>query len=146
MPKAEESFRDRRLREEAEEEEKKKDETELLNRQGIKKKLGSIEGGTEKVNELVQRAEPLIEQINNLYNQFISGAEKLPPTERRKQLEQTMVQLQYISKPTPAILFRCNTLEAHYLTYRDKWDKLMRDLEAGKIKRAISLTKMGNKI
>src|SRR6185312_3659968 len=49
------------------------------------------DAATDKLLELFQRAEPLIEQLNSLYNQYITGVESRPPLERRKQLDQTMM-------------------------------------------------------
>ncbi|MCM0604956.1 MAG: hypothetical protein KA715_02595 [Xanthomonadaceae bacterium] len=92
---------------------------------------------SEKYEDQLERAEPMIQQLNNLYNQFISGAERQPPIERRKQLDQLMVGLQLASKPTPAVNFRFQTLWTQYKTNADRWDKLMLDLESGKIKRVV---------
>ena len=93
----------------------------------------SVEG--DRLHALVERAEPLIEQLNNLYASYIAGVDKIPPTERRKQLDQTMTALQLSAKPTRALAFRIDGLQSKYISYRDRWDKLMKDLESGKIKR-----------
>lgn len=92
---------------------------------------------TEKVLELLDRAEPMIQQVNSLYNMFMSGAEKLPPTERRKQLDQLMHQLQLMHKSSAGLQFRYRSVYEQYTTFRDRWDKLMRDLESGKIRRSV---------
>ncbi len=86
----------------------------------------------EKIIELMDRAEPLIDQLNTLYNLFKTGTEKLPPLERRKQLDQTMITLQSMSKPTLSLQFRFNGLQARYGLHCEKWDKLIRDIEKGK--------------
>ncbi|MGZ3709841.1 MAG: hypothetical protein ACXVBC_13050, partial [Bdellovibrionota bacterium] len=88
-----------------------------------------------KFEELVARAEPMIEQLNNLYNMWASGAEKIPPIERRKQLDQIMVTLTLMGKPTSATQFRFSALNSTYITFRDRWDRLIRDFESGKLKR-----------
>jgi hypothetical protein len=91
----------------------------------------------EKLDELLLRADPLVEQLNNLYNIYISGAEQIPPTERRKNLDMIMVTLQMMSKPTPGALYKYTAIQAKYDTYRNRWDKLLKDLESGKIKRRV---------
>ena len=91
----------------------------------------------EKLEELLLRADPLVEQLNNLYNIYVSGAEQIPPTERRKNLDMIMVTLQMLSKPTPGALYKYTAIQAKYETYRNRWDKLMKDLESGKIKRRV---------
>lgn len=91
--------------------------------------------GGQQIDELIQKIEPLIEQVNNLYQMFISGIERLPPNEKRKQLEALLHQLQNIPKPNQTYHFRVSTLNAHLSTLRDRWDRLIRDLESGKIRR-----------
>lgn len=93
------------------------------------------DGSVAKLLELMQRAEPLIEQVHSLYNQYLAGIETRPPVERRKQLDQVMLTLQLMTKPTPAYQFRYATINASYHTHRDRWDRLMKDLESGKAKR-----------
>lgn len=89
----------------------------------------------ERLPSLIAQAEPIVEQLNSLYNQYIAGIEKRPPLERRKHLDQLIATILSAGKPTPALQFRCQTLLNHYQTHRDRWDKMMRDLELGKIKR-----------
>jgi hypothetical protein len=79
--------------------------------------------------ELIERAEPLIEQVNSLYNQFFSGAEKRPPVERREQLDSVMKTLQAMGKPTAALSFRYQNLVQQYATYVERWDRLLRQNE-----------------
>ena len=83
------------------------------------------DGGTEKVDELIKRAEPLIQQLNNLYAMYVAGVEKRPPIERRSQLDQIMVTLQLMSKPTPAYQFRYQTLLQSYVTHKERWEKML---------------------
>jgi len=98
---------------------------------------GSIGGDSEQLASLIERAEPLIEQLNNLYNQYIVGAEQRPPLERRKQLDQLMMTVQMMGKPTPTMQFRASTLTQRYTVNRERWDKMIKDLESGKIKRLV---------
>jgi hypothetical protein len=83
----------------------------------------------------MDRADPMIEQLNNLYAAYIAGADRIPPTERRKQLDQLITTIQMSAKPTRALAFRADGLVSKFNTYRDRWDKLMKDLESGKITR-----------
>jgi len=87
-----------------------------------------------KLLELLAQADSLIEQVNNLYNQYISGAEKLVPVERRSLLDNLMAKIMVTEKSTASLRFKFSTIQAKYVTHRDRWDKLMRDLEAGQVK------------
>ena len=89
-----------------------------------------------KLDELMRRAEPLIEQVNSLYRQYSTGVESRPPIERRKQLEALISSVTMMAKPTAAYRFRFSSLNSSYLSYRDKWDKLVKDVESGKIQRS----------
>lgn len=96
-------------------------------------KPGSPQG--EKFEELLRRAEPMIERLGNLYNQYIAGVEKFPPIEQRKQLEQTMQTLMLMPKPTAGAQFKFSTIQATFVTHRERWDRMLKDLEAGKLRR-----------
>lgn len=85
--------------------------------------------------ELFDRMEPLIERLNSLYNQYILGVESRPPIEVRSQLDQLVAKLRSLGKPTPAQQFRFSTLNTSYVTHCDRWDRMCKDLESGKIKR-----------
>lgn len=88
-----------------------------------------------KLNELLERAEPLIMSVNSSFNQYAAGVEVRPPSERLAQLDQMMNTLMLMAKPTPAYRFRYQNIQATYSTYKKRWEKMMQDLESGKIKR-----------
>lgn len=92
-------------------------------------------GLADKFDDLIQRADPMIEQLNNLYKMFAAGVETLPPHERRKQLDQLMLSLQMMGKSGPTALFKFNSIQSKYQAHCEKWDRTLRDIESGKIKR-----------
>ena len=83
----------------------------------------------------MDRAGPLIEQLNNLYNQYACGVDKIPPLQRREQLDQMMNMIMLMAKPTRALRFKYNTIYGRYITYRERWEKTLKDLESGKLQR-----------
>jgi uncharacterized phage infection (PIP) family protein YhgE len=87
----------------------------------------------EKLLRTFDRVEPMMEQLNTLYNQYKVGLERIPPNHIRKQLDELFGQLVYAQKPTAAYLYRYNTLYHRYNSYKEKWDKLVKDVESGKI-------------
>ena len=94
--------------------------------------VNSSDAELAKLHELMDRAGPAIEQLNNLYNQYFAGAERRPPLERRQQLDQLMEMIRMLGKPTQAIRFKCNSLQSHYVSNRDRWDRLLKEQEAGR--------------
>ncbi|MEN9724144.1 MAG: hypothetical protein RJB38_2130 [Pseudomonadota bacterium] len=89
-------------------------------------------GLSEKFVQLLDRIEPLLEQVHLLYGQYFGGVERLPPIERRKHLDQTMHSLSLMPKPTPALQFRFNTVQSRFRSYTEQWDRRLRELESGK--------------
>src|SRR5262245_34576256 len=97
----------------------------------------AADSAIDSIEELFGRVEPLIERLNGLYSQYITGVELRPPVEVRGQLDQLVAKLRSLGKATPAQLFRFSSLNASYMTHSERWDRMCRDLESGKIKRAI---------
>src|ERR1041385_9174302 len=91
----------------------------------------------EQLTELYDRAERLVEQVNALYTQYFAGIESKPPDQRRQQLEQLINALQLMVKPTEIYRFRFQSVYGTYIVYRNKWERGMKDLENGKIKRIV---------
>jgi hypothetical protein len=138
-----------RLREREDQEEREREEAlqaELLKKRlqpGGKKSDAGVElvreasiqssgGSTEKLVELMDRVEPLLDQVRVLYAQYFSGAERLPPIERRKQLDQVMNALSLMAKPTQVHQFRFKALQARYQSFCEQWERKLRDVESGK--------------
>lgn len=84
---------------------------------------------------LLQQAESLIDQINNLYQMYAVGVERLPPLEKEKVLDRTFLNAQSMPKPTPATRFRFSSLQGRYTSFKERWAKLIKDIDSGKIKR-----------
>ena len=86
----------------------------------------------EKLSELLERATPLIEQVNSMYNQYRCGVDKRPPNERRATLDQVINSLQFMRKPTASARFRVRQVISKFLAYKDRWDRVMAMMETGK--------------
>lgn len=85
----------------------------------------------EKLQELMGRALPLIEQVNSLYNQYRAGVERRPPLERRNTLEQVMTSIQSMRKPNASARFQVRQIVSKYLSYKDRWDRIIQAIEMG---------------
>jgi DNA repair exonuclease SbcCD ATPase subunit len=90
---------------------------------------------TQKIEQLISQAEPLIDQVNNLYNQFATGVERLAPVQKRSQLEALINQLQATPKTNETYRFRVQSLVSRYSSMKDRWDRLLKDIDSGKVKR-----------
>lgn len=122
--------RDWRKRREREDEDEASYQSRVVqNRTGSP--LNAKDGGPplSSLQDLLDRIPPLIEQVNQLYNMYFSGAEKRPPVERRQYLDQCIAQLGAFPKPTQAAQFRATTLLQTYQTHKDRWDRLLKQRE-----------------
>lgn len=85
--------------------------------------------------EYMNKVEPLVQSINTLYNQFAAGVESRPPFEKIAQLEHVMKILDRLPKVTPGYRYRYQSVLSLYSSYKARWEKLLQDIEAGKITR-----------
>jgi hypothetical protein len=137
---APDDFWARKRRQEEEEAEEREKEKEREEREAKKNKLLGVTDGSGKVRadtigNLAKEATLLIEQLNHLYNQFRAGVLALPPVEKRSRLNQTMNLLTLAPKATPAERFQFSSVHASYEANCSRWDKMMHDIESGKIKK-----------
>jgi hypothetical protein len=103
----------------------------------------STEAGSEKsiavedqdLDTLFLQVPNLMEHLNNLYNMYIAGVEKRPPIEKRKLLDRIKNAIVDAPKPTASSRFKSSVLTAQIQTGCEKWDKLLRALELGNLKR-----------
>ena len=99
---------------------------------------GMVDGPvTADLDETIQKLEVMTEQLNNLYNQYLSGVEKRAPIEKRRQYASLVQILQNLPKPTLQARFRSNTMLVRFQSQMERWDKLLRKLEAGGLKRRL---------
>jgi hypothetical protein len=87
---------------------------------------------TSKVEDLGHQIEVLVEQVDRLYTMYFQRLEKLPPIQRRKVLEDLINQLDLEPKPTPQLRFKAQSARTKFLTYRERWDKKLKDMENSK--------------
>jgi hypothetical protein len=83
--------------------------------------------------ELLTKCEVMMEQITNLYGMWIQGMERMPPKVQRSHLEDLILKIQAAPKPTANLRFRVAEFHTKYSTFRDKWERILKDVESGKI-------------
>jgi len=83
--------------------------------------------------ELIGKCEVMLEQITNLYGMWINGFERTPPITQRSHLDDLILKIQAAPKPTPNLRFRVSEFQTKVHTYKDKWDRILKDVEAGRI-------------
>lgn len=122
-----------REREEARIEEEKKKLHEQMKSIDPSAEIGSATTTDQILIELLSKCEGMMEQITNLYNMWVQGMERTPPVTQRKHLEDLILKIQAAPKPTTNLRFRVGQFHTKYGTYKDKWDRILKDVESGKL-------------
>jgi hypothetical protein len=127
----EEEKEEREAEERAEEEERKRKQAARTG----KPVQSSDDSGALPFDELLRRASVLIDQLEHLYRQFAVGVLARPPVEERSRLDQLMTHLSHTQKASTTDRFKFSGVLQSYTTHKSRWDKLLADVESGKIKR-----------
>jgi len=123
-----------------EEDDKEREIQKVLNRDRGENKFVQADSAqtiysAEEFQNRAKDVEILIHQVDNLYRQYMVGLELRPPIEKRAALDTALARLDAMAKATPAAKFRYNALISRFRTYLDRWERLVKDVESGKIKR-----------
>jgi len=81
------------------------------------------------VDQKVQDTRLLMDQTHALYQHYFNGIERRPPIEKRLLLESKVNELQRIGGSTTAIKFKVSQFIQLYTTFREMWDRKLRDME-----------------
>jgi polyhydroxyalkanoate synthesis regulator protein len=124
-----------RFREKEEErlEEEKKKLQEQMKSINPDADLGKATSADQILVELLNRCEVMMDQITNLYQMWVQGLERTPPISQRKNLEDLVLKIQAVPRPSTNLKFRVTQFQTKYSTFKDKWDRLLKDVESGKI-------------
>jgi hypothetical protein len=76
-----------------------------------------------------------IDRLRSLYEQYFRGLEKVPPNVLQKKVERNMRELRRIRLRNTAHRFRLQTQVQKYTTYLTYWQRIIRMLEGGQLKR-----------
>ena len=95
-------------------------------------KADPLQSSSVPLDALMEKAQSMIDQVDHLYGMYFAGVEKIPPHQVRSVLDQLMLSLQNQQKSTPAQKFKYTSLASRFQSYRDRWDKKLKDLEKGR--------------
>ncbi len=96
-------------------------------------KIGAGDTTDKILIELLTKCEVMMEQITNLYHMWIQGMERTPPVMQRRHLDDLILKIQTAPKPTTNLRFRVAEFHTRHGTFKDKWDRILKDVESGKI-------------
>jgi hypothetical protein len=79
-----------------------------------------------------------IDRLRSLYEQYFRGMEKIPPSVLQKKVERDMRELRRERLRNTAHRFRLQTQVQKYTTYLTYWQRIIRMIENGQVKRGPS--------
>ncbi len=78
-----------------------------------------------------------VNRIRVLYDQYFMGIEKLEPFALRSLIEKTFLRSTIPQRGTTAMKFRFRSLQQKFSSYSSYWDRLVRLIEEGRIRRGV---------
>ncbi len=79
-----------------------------------------------------------ISRLRVLYDQYFMGIEKIEPLHVRGVVEKTFLRSKIPRRGSTAMKFRYRSLQQKFTSYSSYWDRLVRLIEEGKIRRGVS--------
>lgn len=94
-------------------------------------RTGSLGGFSDsaEVDHKIHDTKVLMEQTHNLYQHYFTGIEKRPPIEKSRLLESKVKELERMSATITSAKFKISQFILQYKTFRDLWDRKLRDKE-----------------
>ena len=83
----------------------------------------------------LKKLEIQLDRLRSLYDQYFRGIEKMPPNTLKKDVEHRIRALSKIRMKNTAMRFKLQVQIQKYTTHLAMWQRMLRDLEEGKIKR-----------
>lgn len=84
----------------------------------------------------VKDLEVKLDRLRSLYDQYFRGFEKMPPIMLKKDVEAKIRDLTKIRMKNTALRFRLQVQVQKYSTFLAYWQRMMREVEEGKVRRA----------
>ena len=75
------------------------------------------------------------EALRTLYEQYFAGVEKLQPLRKRDAFERALRTSKLGSATKPTVRFKFGTIQQRFASYRNYWDRVLRQIEEGTFKR-----------
>jgi hypothetical protein len=108
-----------------------KEEDSFPSKKEPPQRTGSLGGFNDSadVDHKLQETKALMDQTHHLYQHYFNGIEKRPPIEKSRLLESKIKELERMSASITAARYKISQFILQYKTFRDLWDRKLRDME-----------------
>lgn len=85
-----------------------------------------------------------LSRVRVLYDQYFMGIERMEPTYLRSEIDKIFRRSQILKRGSTVFKFRFRSLQQRYTAYRSYWDRIVRMIEDGQIRRGVNI--MGRRL
>jgi hypothetical protein len=78
-------------------------------------------------------------RLRVLYDQYFMGIERMEPTYLRGEVDKIFRRSQILKRGNTVFKFRFRSLQQRYTSYRSYWDRIVRMIEDGKMRRGVNI-------
>ena len=114
----------------------KRERARQMNRGGqsgtLETKFSSVAGKRE-----IAELEDLIDRLERDYTLFFNGISNIDPSDRRARANKIISRLHELHIRNPSIKFRFQSLMGRYVSLKNNWDRILKEIERGTYKRDI---------
>lgn len=94
------------------------------------------------IDDDLQKVDVKLSQLKRDYEQYFLGIRKREPINLRREVEKILRYWGNMHIPKAAARFRFNTLNARFFSYRQMWERVVREIENGTYKRDVFKAKL----
>jgi hypothetical protein len=92
----------------------------------------------DKYTKELDSLEKRISRLRVLYDQYFMGIERLEPLHLRNDIKKTMRRSEILKRGSTVLKFRYRSLQQRFTSYGSYWDRIVRMIEEGQIRRGVS--------
>jgi len=100
--------------------------------------LEQSENTKKGMEEEIVALDKKLNRIRVLYDQYFMGVERLPPEMMRNELDKTFMRSKIPRSRSTALKFRFRSVRQKYTSLKSYWDRIVRLIEEGRIRRGIT--------
>ncbi|MFH1529282.1 MAG: hypothetical protein ABIK09_00965 [Pseudomonadota bacterium] len=97
-----------------------------------------LENAKKAMEEEVVELDKKLNRIRVLYDQYFMGVERLPPEMMRNELDKAFMRSKIPRSRSTALKFRFRSVRQKYTSLKSYWDRIVRLIEEGRIRRGIT--------
>ena len=91
-----------------------------------------MKSNTEELQKELDHFEQLIEKVRVEYDRYFLGVLRFPPEKAEKEAERIIRKFRTVHIANSMLQFRFNNLVARFITYRERWQRIMMEREGTK--------------